>query len=147
MKITYLFVTLFVLGVSACKSKTETTTTTSATSSTTTTVSTTDFANTSWKGVDGNKFPLSYVFKDKTTLEMRDETGEIPNTYLGTYTQKADSIFVEINNDKGGAGATSPMFGYKQTLVYQDNALLLVADQMPMQKVDFYPTPDKFTKE
>lgn len=145
MKITYLFVTLFVLGVSACKSKTETTTTTTET--TTTSVSSTSLSNTAWKGVDGNKFPLSYVFKDNTTLEMKDETGEISNTYIGTYTQKADSVFVEISNDKGGAGATSPMFGYKQTLVYQENALLLVADQMPMQKVDFYPTPDKFVKE
>ncbi len=145
MKIHSLLLGLFLsASLVACQSKTEGT---AATTTETATTSTSLLANTSWKGTDGNKYPLSYTFKDGNTLEMKDETGEIPNTYLGTYSQKADSLFIEITDDKGGAGSTSPMFGYKQTLVYQNNTLLLVADQMPMQKMDFYGTPDKFVKE
>jgi hypothetical protein len=144
MKYTYLLV-CFAASFMACQSKT--TENTGATTTTETGGSPSSLANTMWKGTDGNKYPLSYDFKDVSKVEMKDETGEIPNTYIGTYYQKVDSVFIEITDDKGGAGSTSPMFGYKQILVYQNNVLLLVADQMPMQKQDLYATPDKFVKE
>lgn len=100
---------------------------------------------TSWKSAENNKFPLYYQFTDTVKVMIRDDSvEEVPNSYESTYKVKGDTIFIEVVNDLGGSGV---MNGYKQTLVYQDSALLLISDQMPNQKVDLYSKYDKFIKE
>ena len=103
------------------------------------------FPKTSWKSETTNKFPLYYQFTDSTTVLIRDDSGEIPNMYEAAYTLEKDTIKLEVKTDEGGSGA---MNGYKQTLVYSQNTLYLISDQMPKQsKIDTYSTPDKFIKE
>jgi hypothetical protein len=100
---------------------------------------------TNWKSAENNKFPLYYQFTDTVKVLIRDDSVlEVPNTYESSYQVKGDTIFIEVINDIGGSGV---MNGYKQTLVYQNNTLLLVSDQMPNQKPDVYATADKFIKE
>ncbi len=103
------------------------------------------FPKTSWKSAKENKFPLYYQFIDSATLMIRDDIGEIANTYKAIYKMAGDTIKIEVMSDVRDSGV---MNGYKQSLVYKDSVLLLVSDKMLKDSATiFYTTPDKFIKE
>jgi hypothetical protein len=103
------------------------------------------FPKTSWKSAKDNKFPLYYQFTDSVTAMIRDDIGEIANTYEAVYKVIGDTMKIEVKTDVRGSGV---MNGYKQTLFYKDTVLFLVSDKMPKDDAAiFYAIPDRFIKE